>query len=1039
MLFADIKGSMDLIEDLDPEEARAIVDPALKLMMEAVHRYGGYVAQPTGDGIFALFGAPVAHEDHARRALLAALRMQAELKRYSNRIRAEGRLPIQARVGVNTGEVVVRSITTGEGRTEYAPVGHSTGIAARMQALAPVGSIAATEQVRKQCEGYFLFESLGPTKVKGVSEPLSVYEVTGLGQLRTRLQVAAARGYTKFVGRDREMEALRRAAEQAKAGHGQIVAAMAEAGVGKSRLFYEFKATSQFRWMLLEAVSFSHDKATAYMPVVDLLTRYFDIEAEDDGRKRREKVAGKIAVLDRALEDTIPYLYGLLGLIEDNDPLAGMDAQIRRRRTLEALKRILLRESLNQPLMIIFEDLHWIDGETQAFLNLLADSIGTAKLLLLVNYRPEYSHQWNSKTYYTQLRLDPLGNESAGEMFDALLGVSAPAIDESLAALKRLIIEKTEGTPLFLEEIVQALIEEGAIVRNGVVKLTRPLDALKVPPTVQDILASRIDRLSAAEREVLQTLAVIGSEFPLALAREVIKKPEDELTRILNALQLAEFIYEQPAVGDSEYKFKHALTRDIADRSLLADRRKRLHERTGAAIESLFAERLDDHISDLAHHFVQSGNATKAVRYLITVAKQALERSAWIESQAQLQKGLEWVKRIPDGIERSKLELELLLSTEETLRYVHGVGGTEVAGVMERAYELSEQVGTDVQRLSVLLVMRDVLAYSGEHDSAIEKCRLALELAERNHDSEMLMSATGFTALTLYQAGRLVEGLQQARRALELTRRIEGKRSFLSLRAEWVAMSAAANSLLLLGYPEQAEKAAAEALIRARQTNLPTALLAAQGIVFVYLNLRMPKVARAYAEEAIVAAERSGLTFISALWRGRLGSAIAASGSPQEGLGMIRRLLKEPSGPVVIGLWGPASSLLCAFIKVLSLAGQFDEAIAEADALLANQSNLARYLHGEVYFLKGEAIGERDASASADAEACFRKAIEIARGQSAKWWELRATVSLARLLAKQGRRDEARAMLAEIYDWFTEGFDTADLQDAKALLDELCT
>src|SRR5262249_17748256 len=263
MLFADIKGSMDLIEDLDPEEARAIVDPALKLMMEAVQRYGGYVAQPTGDGIFALVGAPVAHENHPPRALLAALRMQADLKRYSNRIRAEGRLPIQARVGVNTGEVVVRSIPTGEGRTEYAPVGHSTGIAARMQALAPVGSIAATEQVRKLCEGYFLFKSLGPTKVKGVSEPVSVYEVTGLGPLRTRLQRSASRGYTKFVGREREMDALRHSADLAKQGHGQIVAAGAEAGIGKSRLFDEFRARNESGWMVLEALSFSHGKTSA--------------------------------------------------------------------------------------------------------------------------------------------------------------------------------------------------------------------------------------------------------------------------------------------------------------------------------------------------------------------------------------------------------------------------------------------------------------------------------------------------------------------------------------------------------------------------------------------------------------------------------------------------------------------------------------------------------------------------------------------------------------------------------------------------------
>src|SRR5215470_12602552 len=513
-LFADIKGSTELQQDLDPEESRAIIDPALKIMIDAARRYDGYV-QNTGDGIFALFGAPIAHEDHPQRALHAALRMQQEIRRYGDRLLQAGGVPIEIRVGVNTGEVVMRALKTGHSHIEYAPIGHTTNLASRMQAVARTGSVVVSEATRKLVEGYFQLKSIGPTRVKGVTEPVQVYEVTGLGPLRTRLQRSAARGYTKFVGRHAEMEALKHAAERAQTGRGQIVAAMADPGVGKSRLFDEFNATSQSGWMLLEAVSFSHDKASAYIPVVDLLSRYFDIGAEDEGRKRREKVAGKIAILDRALEDTVPYLYGLLGLIEDNDPLAGMDAQIREQRTLEALKRILLRESLNQPLMVIFEDLHWIDDDTQAFLNLLADSIGTAKLSLLVNYRPEYSHQWSSKTYYTQLRLDPLGSESAGEMFDALLGVGPPAADDSLAALKRLIVEKTEGTPLFMEEIVQALIEEGTLVRNGVVKLTRSLDALKIPPTVQNILASRIDRLPSAEKELLQTLAVIGMQFPL--------------------------------------------------------------------------------------------------------------------------------------------------------------------------------------------------------------------------------------------------------------------------------------------------------------------------------------------------------------------------------------------------------------------------------------------------------------------------------------------------------------------------------------------
>jgi len=460
-LFADIKGSTELEQDLDPEEARAIVDPALRLMIDAVQRYDGYVVQSTGDGIFAIFGAPVAHEDHPQRALYAALRMQEELRRYSARLREAGNLPIEARIGANTGEVVIRSISTG-GRTEYTPIGHTANLASRMQALAPTGSIAISEQTRKLCEGYFALKAMGPTRVKGVSEPVNVYEVTGLGPLRTRLQRSAGRGLTKFVGRDAEMAATARAAEMAKAGRGQIFAAIAEAGTGKSRLFFEFKAKNQSGWMVLEAFSVSHGKASAYLPILDLLHTYFKIVSDDDARTRREKVAGKITILDRSLEDALPYLFALLGIVDGEDPLAQMDPQMKKRRTLDAIKRILLRESLNQPLMVMFEDLHWIDEQTQEFLNLFADSIANAKVLLLVNYRPEYSHQWGSKTHYTQLRLDPLGKESADEMLSAMLGDQP-----EMALLKRTIIERTEDNPFFMEETVQVLLDEGALVRNG--------------------------------------------------------------------------------------------------------------------------------------------------------------------------------------------------------------------------------------------------------------------------------------------------------------------------------------------------------------------------------------------------------------------------------------------------------------------------------------------------------------------------------------------------------------------------------------------
>jgi class 3 adenylate cyclase len=365
-LFADIKGSMELIEDLDPEEARSIIDPALKLMMEAVHRYEGYVAQSLGDGIFALFGAPIAHEDHPQRALYAALRMQGEIRRYGAKLLLEGKTPLEIRVGVNTGEVVVRSIRKDNLHTDYVPVGHSTGLAARMESLARAGSIVVSEYTHRLTEGYFQFKELGPTQVKGSTELLSIYEVLGVGPLRTRLQVAARRGFVRFVGRQGEMEQMRRALEQAKGGHGQIVTVMGEPGVGKSRLCYEFKLVSQRGCLVLEAFSVSHGKAYPYLPLIELLKDYFQITLQNDERKRREKITGKVLTLDRSLEDTLPYLFSLLGVEEPTSSLQQMDPQIRRRRTFEALKRLLLRESLNQPLLLIFEDLHWLDNETQA-------------------------------------------------------------------------------------------------------------------------------------------------------------------------------------------------------------------------------------------------------------------------------------------------------------------------------------------------------------------------------------------------------------------------------------------------------------------------------------------------------------------------------------------------------------------------------------------------------------------------------------------------------------------------------------------------
>ncbi|HUA36269.1 MAG TPA: adenylate/guanylate cyclase domain-containing protein [Candidatus Binataceae bacterium] len=776
-LFADIKGSTELEQDLDPEEARAIVDPALKLMIESVHRYDGYIVQSTGDGIFALFGAPLAHEDHPQRALFAALKMQDELHRYASALRERGRPPIEIRVGVNTGEVVVRAIQTADGHNEYTPIGHAANLAARLQVLAPTGSITVGESTRKLCEGFFTFKSLGPTQVKGVTEPVNVFEATGLGPLRTRLQAAARRGLSRFVGRASELEQMKRALASAQAGRGQVLAVVAEPGLGKSRLFYEFQALGHSESLLLETFSTAHGKGSAYLPLVELLRNYFRIGPDDDVRRRREKIAGKVLMLDRALEDTLPYFFTLLEATEDQDPLIQMSPDTKRRRTLDAIKRLLLRESLNQPLIIVFEDLHWVDEGSQALLNLLVESIGTARVLILVNYRPEYSHSWGNKTFYTQLRLDPLGAESSAELLNALLGEG-----RDLAALKRVVFEKTEGNPFFMEEIVQALFEEGALLRNGAVKLARSLNSIEIPATVQAVLASRIDRLPAEEKDLLNTLAVIGKEFSLELVRETTGKSDDELLRMLANLQAAEFIYEQPALADITYVFKHALSQQVAYGSALQERRKVLHERIGRALESRFPAIAETQPELIAHHFTEAGLANEAIPHWQHAAERAVQRGSNPEAITYVKHGLGLLEKLMQETDRHQqrednqrqyalffllaeaqsnlgehLEAQatfiraakfaqLLQSTELLVRAArelarmaswYGVDAVPAVDFLEDALRTAP-TGDQALRIKTLSALGLALAATGQGKEAKETARAAVALARSFADPELL-------------------------------------------------------------------------------------------------------------------------------------------------------------------------------------------------------------------------------------------------------------------------------------------------------------
>ena len=1073
-LFADIKGSMEMIEHLDPEDARAIFDPALQLMIEAVRRYGGYVAQSTGDGIFAVFGAPIALEDHPQHALYAALRMQEDLRRYSDRLRERGEPPITIRIGVNVGEAVVRTIKTGETDTEYTPIGHSISLASRLQALAPAGSIAIGPAVRSLVEGYFTLNELGLARIKGVTEPVEVYEVTGLGPLRTRLQRSAGRGYTKFVGRQNEIQAMKRAAEQAQAGRGQIVAAMAEAGVGKSRLLFEFKAVSRSGWMVLEAFSVSHGQASAFLPLIDLLYSYFEISSEDDARKRREKINGRVLTLDRSLEDTLQYLYGLLGIADDDNQIAEIKAQTRKHRALDAVKRILLRESLNQPLIVVFEDLHWIDSESQVFLNLLADSIGTARILLLVNYRPEYRHEWGSKTYYTQLRLDPLGKESADEMLTALLG------DEpDLAPLKRIIVEKTEGNPFFMEETVQVLLDEGALVRNGITRLTKPLRELKIPPTVQAILAARIDRLPPDQKDLLQTLAVVGMEFKLGLVRHVWQPPTisaiastnpeattmaltqlhkeadpgvSDLESMLSELQLGEFIYEQPAVGDLEYTFKHALTHDVAYNSVLNERRRLLHERIGARLESVYRDNLGDHLAALTFHYARSGNHEKAVGYCLLAIQQSQERGSLAEAVALFDTGLDLLQKLPDDDSRADRELDLRIAAYSALGDIKGLASPEVERSTQRAIALCQRPGVNWEKswwalfgIYFVQQMRPDVRRAG----AIA-AELMARAEERGADG-LLAEAGNWLAYIKMVAGDFDAAADAFDRTWTVLESITKPASDLTHgRATQISQAQAAVQLLytlennriisgwnlwFLGYPDRALERMNSATATDNRTS-KSLIGDLHGFAAYICELRRDtRQMRSRAEARLAIAIASGLFTGRALSEIYLGWADALDGDLEGGIARMRTHMSQlkAGGSEYITDRG-----LSFIATALGRAGRYEEGLAAIDeAFLFTDRTGQQYYQAELHRLKGELLLGHDAANAAAAEQSFHTALDISRMQRAKSWELRASTSLARMLQDLNRREEARPLLAEIYGSFTEGFETADLRDAKALLQEL--
>src|SRR5262245_36013086 len=1029
VLFADVKGSMELLSDRDPEEVRALLDPVLEAMMEAVHRYEGTVNQVMGDGIMALFGAPIAHEDHAIRGCYAAHRMQETIGRYAEAVRRTHGAIVQIRVGLNSGEVVVRAIGS-DLHMDYTAVGQTTHLGGRMEQLALPGTILLAPETARLAEGYVTLRSLGGMPVRGLPQPVEVHELTGITPGRSRLDASAARGLSRFVGRDAELGELRRALDPAAAGHGQIVAVVGEPGMGKSRLWYELAHSDRTReWRVLEAAAVSYGQTTSYLPVVALLRRYFDLADRDDPAEIRGKVAARVRGLDPVLEPVLPPLLALLDAAPDDSQWEALDPSERRHRIHEALKALVVRESQVQPLLLVMDDLHWIDGETQAFLDGLVERLPTARLLLLVSYRPEYRHAWSGKTYYSQIHLTVLAPEGARALLEDLLGD-----DPSTAQVKTLLSDLAGGNPLFVEEGVRSLVETGALVgERGAYRLGRPLGAIQVPSTVQAILASRIDRLSPEDKELLQAASVVGKDVPYALLAAVSGESEEGLRRELGHLQTAEFLYEIGSRPDLSYTFRHALTHEVAYGGLLHERRRVLHGRVVDAIERLDADRLTSQVDVLAHHAVRGELWDKALAYAQEAAARGFARSAHAEALDRVDQALYALTHLGGPARTALSELLLVAQRAAALRALRGYASSEVEEVYRQARELCRAVGDTPERFSVEWQQMQFFLVRGDLDTAADLSARLLAYAERRRDRPALMDAHLATGMTLFHQGCFAAAREHLERGVALYRPDDDKPHLVTHGQDpgVFCLSYLAYTLWFLGYADQARARAEMALDVARGSAHAFSHVSALTFVARVSQCRRDLArTRDVAREVVAASREQGFAYYEAQGRIQLGWTLAMADGDEAGCAQILE------GSAALEKTGTVLGLLAALVQLAEAYKRVGRTREARDVLDGARDPArgggTRCWNAELARLRAELAHET--GAREEAIGWYEAALRTARDQGARSLELRAAASYAKMLGAAGQRERAHRLLEGVVASFTEGDGTVELRAARAWL-----
>jgi class 3 adenylate cyclase/predicted ATPase len=1019
VMFCDLVGSTALSARLDPEDLREVIGAYHAAVAEVIGRFDGFVAKYMGDGVLAYFGYPQAHEDDAERAVRAGLAVVGAV------CQVQTPMQLQMRVGLATGLAVVGDLIGWGAAQEQAVVGETPNLAARLQVLAEPDAVVVADTTRRLVGSLFEYQSLGEVVLKGLPAPVPAFRVLGESRVGSRFE-ALRSGETPLVGREEELELLRRRWEQAKSGTGRVMLISAEPGIGKSRLTEAFRESIRSEpHTRLRYFCSPHRQDSALFPFIGQLERAAGFERDHTSAAKLDKLEVLVAA-NAPAEGDVQSLAELLAVpLDDRYPALDLTPQRKKEKTFEALSRQLAGLTQRQPVLMIFEDLHWADPSSRELLDLIVEQIERMRVLLIATFRPEFQAPWADRPHVTTVALRRLGRDESGQLIRGLIrdagNLSRGMTDE--------IVERTDGVPLFLEELTKAVLENAAV---GAI----PATSLAVPATLHASLMARLDRLGPIAKEIAQVGAAIGREFPYTLLAAAAQRTEAELRDGLRRLVDAGLVFQRGVPPEATLLFKHALVQDTAYSMLLRGLRQALHARIARAFETHSPELMETQPELFAQHYAEAGLVEKSITCWGKAGHRSAARSAISEAAAQFQKALDQLALLPDNPERQRQELEFCSALGAALRFVKGQAAPETGQAYARARELWEQLGFPTEYLHIPYGQSRYHVYRGELDLALRLDEDLLQVSRQRNDSRGLVLA--------HQAcgtGHMIRGrFSLSRSHLEAVLSHYDPNSHHSLgpqtgsHPQVVAQGYLGVAFLCLGFPDQALARTNAAIATARRLAYSPTLASGLLVGAILLSLRDDNgVLDELVKELVAVGAEQAFPQWRALGTIYRGWVEAKNGDVVEGISLLSRgaTAYRANGAE---LWMPHHTALLA--RACDIAGQIEEALtALDDALQIAGRTGERWLEAELNRLKGQLLLQQGRSEAA--EELYRKALSVAAEQGAKLWELRAILSLARLRRDQGRHRQARDLLAPVYNWFTEGFDTPDLKEAKALLEML--